>query len=110
MRQQDRRQILAMLATSVLILCVLQPYSGSICMGLESLVYLLLFSVLIFFVANVAAALCERVQAGALCFAGFVLVKTPSRWPVDDVSIDTFSIGDPVLPFRFQLPPPVLSA
>lgn len=110
MRRQDNRQVLVMLATSVLILCLLHPYPGYICMGLESLICLLLFSVLILFIAKQTAALYDLVLASALCFAGYVFVDTASRWFMDDVSPDTFSIGDPVLPFRFQLPPPSLSA
>lgn len=105
MRRRDNRQVLVMLATSVLILCVLHPYPGYICMGLESLICLLLFSVLILFIARQAAALYDAVLASALCFAGFVFLDTPSRQLMEDVSADTFSIGDPVLPFRFQLPP-----
>jgi phosphoglycerol transferase MdoB-like AlkP superfamily enzyme len=110
MKRQDNRQILGMLATSVLILCVLHPYPGYICMGLESLICLLLFSVLILFIAKQAAALYNLVLASALCFAGFVFVDTARRQLIEDVSADTFSIGDPILPFRFQLPPPALSA
>lgn len=109
MKRQDNRQVLVMLATSVLILCVLHPYPGYLCMGLESLICLLLFSLLINFIAKQASALYKLVVAGALCFAGFVFVETDSRGFMEDVSADTFSIGDPVLPFRFQLPPPVLS-
>ena len=110
MRRQDNRQVLVMLATSVLILCVLRPYPGYICMGLDSLICLFLFSVLIVFIAKQAAALYDLVLASALCFAGYVFVDTASRQLMEDVSADTFSIGDPVLPFRFQLPPPSLAA
>lgn len=110
MERQDNRQVLVMLATSVLVLCVLHPYPGYICMGLESLICLLLFSVLILFIAKQTAALYDRLLASALCFAGYVFVNTASRRLVEDVSADTFSIRDPVLPFRFQLPPPALSA
>lgn len=107
MRRQDSRQVLLTLATSVLILCVLFPYRGYICIGLESLICLLLLSVLLIFIAKQAAALYDHVLASALCFAGLVFVDTASRRLMDDVSADTFSIGDPVLPFRFQLPPPL---
>jgi hypothetical protein len=79
-------------------------------MGLESLICLLLFSVLLLFIAKQTTALYELVLTSAFSFAGFVFVDTASRRIVDDVSADTFSIGDPVLPFRFQLPPPTLSA
>lgn len=109
MRRQDNRQVLVMLATTVLILCVLHPYPGYVGMGLESLICLLLFSVLIHFIASKAAALYDLVAAGALCFAGFVFVAADCRGFMEDVSADTFSIGDPVLPFRFQIPPPALS-
>lgn len=109
MRRQDNRQVLVMLATSVLILCVLHPYPGYISMGLESLICLLLFSLLIQVVVKQAATLYDLVVASALCFAGFVVVETDSRGFMEDVSADTFSVGDPVLPFRFQFPPPALS-
>lgn len=107
MRRPDNRQILVTLATSVLILCVLSPYRGYICIGLESLIFLLFFSVLIIFIAKQTAALYDLVLASALCFAGFVFVDTASRQLMDDVSADTFTVGDPALPFRFQLPPPL---
>lgn len=109
MRRQDNRQMLVMLATSVLILCVLHPYPGYVCMGLESLVCLLLFSLLVQVVIKQAARLYDLVVASALCFAGFVFVAADCRSLMEDVSADTFSIGDPVLPFRFQIPPPALS-
>jgi hypothetical protein len=110
MSRQDNRQVLVTLATSALIFCVLHPYPGYICMGLESLIWLLLFTVLILFIAGKTSALYDVVLANAVCFAGFVFVQAVSRWLTDDVSADTFSIGDPRLPFRFQLPPPALSA
>ena len=109
MRREDNRQIFVMLATSFLILCVLHPYPGFFCTGLESLFYLILLFVVILFAKQVAA-LCDLVLASALCFAGFVFIKITARRLLDDVSADTFSIGDPLLPFRFQLPPPALSA
>lgn len=110
MRRRDDRQVFVMLATSVVVLCVLHPYPGYLCMGLESLLCLLLFSALLIFIAKQTATIYDRVLAVALCFAGFVFVDTASQQLMDDVSADTFSIGDPVLPFRFQLPPPALSA
>jgi len=97
------------LATSVLILCLLHPYPGYVGMGLETLICLLFFSLLLHFIAKQAEALYDLVAAGALCFAGFVVVETDSRGFMEDVSADTFSIGDPVLPFRFQIPPPAFS-
>lgn len=109
MKRQDNRQVLVMLATSVLIFCILHPYPGYISMGLESLICLLLFSVLILFIARQASALYDRVLASAHCFAGYVFVEITGRRLMEDVSADTFSIGDPALPFRFQLPPPALS-
>jgi hypothetical protein len=109
MRTKDNRQIFVMLATSFFILCVLHPYPGFFYTGLESLFYLILLFVVILFAKQVAA-LCDLVLASALCFAGFVFIKITARRLMDDVSADTFSIGDPSLPFRFQLPPPALSA
>lgn len=79
-------------------------------MGLESLIYLLFFSVLLLFIAKQTRTLYDLVLTSAFSSAGFVFVDTAGRWIIDDVSADTFSIGDPVLPFRFQLPPPTLSA
>jgi len=110
MKRQDNRQILVMLATSFLILCVLHPYPGHIRMGLKSLVCLLLFSALMFLIEDRVENLCDLVLGGALCFAGFVFTNLISRRLVDDVSPDTFSSNDAVLPFRFQLPPPTLFA
>jgi hypothetical protein len=79
-------------------------------MGLESLIFLLLFSVLLLFIAKQSTVLYELVLAGTFSFTGFVFVDTVNRWIIDDVLADTFSVSDPVLPFRFQLPPPILSA
>jgi len=110
MERQDNRRILATLATSVLILCVLYPYPGYICIGLESLICLLLFSALILFVVKQTADLYDLVLASALRFAGFVFVDTSSSRFTDDVSGETFPVDARVLPLRFQLPPPLHSA
>jgi hypothetical protein len=76
-------------------------------MGLESLVCFLLFVFLTFFICQQAVTLGAPFVSSSLRFAGFVLEETSSRLGPD--LADSFAVSDPVLPFRFQLPPPLLS-
>jgi hypothetical protein len=109
MRRREACQVLGTLAMSFLVLCVLHPYPGFLLTGLESLLLLLVLSALILFVVNQTSALYRLAVAGALCLAGFVSPRALTRPFVGDLSADTFPISEPVLPFRFQLPPPYLS-
>ena len=108
--KQSRLRLLGMLAVSFLILCQTNQLSLVLSMGLARAAVFLLVAVAIFFLVDQSSRLKEAMLACALQVLGIVLPATESSIVIERPSSPDELADAPILPSRFQRPPPLLTA
>ena len=110
MRKQSRLRLLGMLAVSFFILCQTNQLSLVLSMGLARAAVFLLVAVAVFFLVDQSSRLKEALLACALQVLGSALPVTDSDVVIEP-SVSPDQLADaPILPSRFQRPPPLLTA
>lgn len=110
MEKHEYRRVMMTLATSFFVICATNQCSSVLFSGIEQLLVFLIFAALIFFVISRTSALLSSVIAFALGVVGFVLAASLRKLFFGEFSTPAPSIDEPLLPSRFQRPPPLLSA
>lgn len=110
MKRQSHLRLLGMLAVSFLILCQTNQLSHVLSMGLVRAGVFLFVAVVIFFVVEHSSTLSEAMIACALQVLGRLFQVVNTSIVIEQSSSPDELADAPLLPSRFQRPPPFLTA
>jgi hypothetical protein len=97
------------LSLSLFVGCLTSRFSGTLSSGLAAFVGFLIFSSLVFFIVSSSSTMYEAIAASLSGRTGVLFAPGLYRRVVRRVVVVCLTSTTLALPFRFQLPPPILS-